>query len=85
LDSNDHLGMSQHPAVVDAKIGGVRELGAGSGGTHAFSRIQGKQIAERHGLRIRSGPAPDSALLDRSRRESTSGIIIEPAAISAPG
>jgi hypothetical protein len=33
--------MSQHPAVVDAMIGGVRALGAGSGGAHAFIRIQG--------------------------------------------
>jgi hypothetical protein len=68
-----------HPAVV----GAVRALRAAA--PMRSSEARGKQIAERHGLCIRSKPAPDGALLVPVSSGEQSGTIIEPAATSAPG
>ena len=78
--------MSQHSAVVEAIIGGVRALGVDSGGTHASFRIHRvKQIAGGMAFVYDPDPLQMERCLHRSRRESTSGTIIEPAATSAPG
>ena len=53
--SNDYLGMSQHPEVLDAMHRAVDEYGAGSGGsrniggTHAHYRALEASLAEWHG------------------------------------
>ncbi|WP_405520790.1 5-aminolevulinate synthase [Streptomyces canus] len=53
--SNDYLGMSQHPKVLEAMHSAVDEYGAGSGGsrniggTHAHYRALETSLAEWHG------------------------------------
>jgi 5-aminolevulinate synthase len=43
--SNDYLGMSRHPAVIDAACSAARRLGVGAGGTRNISGNSGEIVA----------------------------------------